>query len=113
MRIDLREYEQNLREIFSRIQANGKVLIWATTTPVHEENHRKAKTMERWEKDVEQYNALALSVAQELGLPVNDLNEVVRTAGPDRILLPDGVHFTPEGSEILGRAVAQCLRKYL
>ena len=33
--------------------------------------------------------------------------------GRDTLLMPDGVHFKPEGSELLGKAVAAFIRPYL
>jgi len=36
---------------------------------------------------------------------------VVMDAGRDEILTEDGVHFKPEGSEILGKAVATAIRE--
>jgi lysophospholipase L1-like esterase len=34
-------------------------------------------------------------------------------AGRDRLLLDDGVHFTPKGYELLGKAVAKAIRTQL
>jgi lysophospholipase L1-like esterase len=110
VRVPLEEYSPNVRRILSRIQESGKKVIWATTTPVHEENH-KSKGFDRLEGDVLRYNEAATRVAGELGVPVNDLYRVVQDAGEASGLLPDGVHFTPEGSTRLGNAVAQSLRE--
>jgi lysophospholipase L1-like esterase len=112
VRVPLEEYERNVREILSRIQASGRKICWATTTPVHEENHRKVKTMERHEADIEKYNAAALRVARELNVPVDDLNRVVSEAGDESGMRLDGVHYTEEGSARLGQAVAQFLRAH-
>lgn len=110
-RVPLDEYSHNVREILSRVQGGNKTIIWATTTPVNEANH-KNKGFDRLESDVEAYNAAALQTAQELNVSVNDLNAIVNKAGRDRVLLPDGVHFTEEGSALLGSAVAARLREY-
>lgn len=112
VRVPLEEYESNVSEILRQLLASGKKIYWATTTPVHEENHRKVKIMERHDADITKYNVAALRVARELNVPVNDLNRVVEVAGADRILLPDGVHYTEEGSACLGAAVAQFLRAH-
>lgn len=111
-RVPIAEYENNVREILSRIQKADKKIVWATTTPVHEINH-KAKGFERRETDVEAYNAIARGVAQQLGVPINDLNRVVNEAGRARVLLPDGVHYADDGSALLGHAVAQFVRALL
>jgi lysophospholipase L1-like esterase len=109
VRVELDEYAGNLREIFSQILASGCKLIWATITPVNEENHR-IKGFDRLEVDVEKYNATALNVAREFSLPVDDLFGVVQNAEPQKVLLPDGVHFTEEGSALLADAVVHSLR---
>ena len=41
---------------------------------------------------------------------INDLYQVVVDHGVEKMLGPDGVHFTEEGSAILGRAVAAAIR---
>jgi lysophospholipase L1-like esterase len=112
VRVELDEYESNLRAIFSQVVDSGRKLIWATITPVNEENHR-SKGFDRLEADVEKYNAAALRTGEEFQLPVTDLNRVVREAGPEKVLLPDGVHYTDEGSALLARAVVQLLRANL
>lgn len=105
-RVPLYVYEHNVHEILRRIQSAGKTVIWATTTPVREPTNGFL----RREADVDLYNAAALRVAQALKVPVNDLNRLVHEVGRDQLLLPDGVHFSAEGSEVLGNAVATCLR---
>lgn len=112
VRVSLEEYEQNVRELLSRVQQSGKTILWATITPVHEENHRTYKGMQRLESDIEKYNEVASRVARELNVPINDLNRIVTEAGRDEILLPDGVHYTEAGYEMLGKAVADFLRPY-
>ena len=45
----------------------------------------------------------------EAGVPVHDLYWVVEQAGPERMLGPDGTHYTPEGYDRLAEAVADCV----
>ena len=113
VRVPLEEYENSVREILRGAQHAGLKIIWATTTPVHEANHKAVKTMERREADVEKYNTAASRVANELNVPINDLYEVVMKAGRDKVLLPDGVHYGDEGSALLGKAVAEFLSGHL
>lgn len=111
VRVEIDEYKRNVREILSRTQAGGKKIVWATITPVDQENHRTVKKMERWESDIERYIQAASGVASELQIPINDLNRVVNEAGKENLLLPDGVHFTTDGSKLLGKTVAAFLRE--
>ena len=50
----------------------------------------------------------------ELGVPVNDLRAVVGDADTRAKLMgSDGIHFQPEGREVLGNAVAAFLTRLL
>ena len=108
--VSLAEYEGNVRQILQRLQRelNGAV-VWATTTPVDENWHHQNKGFDRLEGDVEAYNAAASAVAVDLGVPIDDLFAVVEREGKARLLTQDGVHFTEEGSQLLGRVVAECV----
>ncbi len=112
--VPLAEYERNVREILQRLQRelNGAV-VWATTTPVDENWHHQNKGFDRLEADVEGYNAAARAVAVDLGVPIDDLFAVVEREGKAQLLTQDGVHFTEEGSQLLGRAVAECVWGHL
>ena len=112
--VPLAEYEGNVRQILQRLQRelNGAV-VWATTTPVDENWHHQNKGFDRLEADVEAYNAAARAVAVDLGVPIDDLFAVVEQEGKTRLLTQDGVHFTEEGSQLLGRAVAECVWGHL
>ena len=108
------EYEANLRQIVGGIGKLGSTqLIWAATTPVNEAWHHARKPFDRFEADVLAYNAIAHKVVTEHGVPINDLYQVMMDAGRDRQLSPDGVHFTPEGYALLGKASADAIRAYL
>jgi lysophospholipase L1-like esterase len=80
---------------------------------VNEVWHHARKPFDRFEADVRAYNAVAVGVARELGVPVNDLFARVMEAGRDPWLLPDGVHFTDAGYRRLGQAVAAKIARHL
>jgi len=112
--VPLEEYRQNLETIFRRITETGATLIWATITPVMYERHHELKGFDRREEDVDAYNAVALEVARQFNLPVDDLNAVVMQTGREKLMGEgDGVHFFPDGYQVLGTAVADFLRPYL
>jgi len=112
--VPLAEYERNVRQILQRLQRelNGAV-VWATTTPVDENWHHQNKGFDRLEADVEAYNVAARAVAEDIGVPIDDLFAVIEREGKARLLTQDGVHFTEEGSQLLGRVVAECVWGYL
>ena len=111
--VPLDAYVENIGRVFRRIlQETEATLVWASTTPVNEQWHTRQKPFDRYEADVEAYNRGALEVAERMSVPVNDLFEAVMRAGRDRLLSPDGVHFTKEGSALLGKAVASAIRAH-
>ncbi len=108
-------YRANLREIVGRIRGAGiPGLVFANTTPILDDRHAKrGANFDRFEADVVQYNRTAQEVMDELGVPVHDLHGLVHHAGAGKLLLKDGTHYTPEGSRLLGEAVADCILRQL
>ncbi len=69
--------------------------IWVRTTPVIDERHNRLNTtFQRFEADVEAYNAAADRIMQEHGITTIDLFTFTRNLGPD--VYADHVHFTTE-----------------
>jgi acyl-CoA thioesterase-1 len=99
------EYERNLRQLVTRLQATGAKLIWATTTPVPRGGNLAPN---RRFASVANYNAIAAKVMAELGVATNDLNAAIAPHLAE-VGRPDDVHFSPEGSQLLGRAVVAAI----
>lgn len=112
------QYEANLRNIVERIrkETDAKVLF-ATTTPIIDARAAAARTKADYElldASVKQYNGIATKVMQELRVPVDDLNALLADAETrNKLMSADGVHFTTEGREMLGKAVAEFIKKHL
>ena len=105
--VPIDEYGEKVAEILQALPREADATaIWATTTPVHNAPHHS-------EDDVAAYNQAAVEVCARLGVAVNDLHKVITDAGVERLILKDGVHFTDEGYAILGKAVADAVRKQL
>ena len=99
-----------MRRIIGHILAEThSTVIWATTTPVNEAWHHQRKGFDRLEADVDAYNGVAVGIAKALGIPINNLFEVVNQDH----LKPDGVHFTDVGCALLGKAVAEYIKPFL
>jgi len=106
--VPLDGYRRNIEAVVERIRAETKaILILATTTPVNEAWHHDVKGFDRFGSDVDAYNATLRDVAESVNADVDDLGGLVTAAGRDRLLMPDGVHFTEAGSCLLGLAVAE------
>lgn len=99
------DYAANLREIVTRLKRTGARLVFATTTPV------PGGTVGRVEGSERAYNAAAVQVMREAGVPINDLHALV-AAHPD-FQLPKNVHFTPEGYAALGDQVTAIIAPLL
>jgi dienelactone hydrolase/lysophospholipase L1-like esterase len=113
--VELAQYETNLREIVERIRKGTSArLVFANTTPIHDARHAGRKAgFDRFEADVERYNAAAQGVMRAAEVTVHDLHWLVERAGRERVLLPDGTHYTPEGYALLAEAVADSVLRQI
>ena len=108
------QYEANLRTIVERIrEKTGAVVLFATTTPILDDRAaaaRKGRDYELLGRSVEQYNAIATKVTEELKVPVNDLHAAISKPDcplkPETLIGNDGVHLTAPARELLGKQVA-------
>jgi len=105
--VALDQYEKNLRQLVERMKKTKAKLIWCSTTPVPE-----SSSPPRHNADVLAYNAAANKVMDEQEIAIDDLYAF---ALPQlaKIQLPNNVHFSPEGSKVLARQVAESIEKVL
>jgi len=106
--VEPEDYERNLRAIVAELRKTGAKLVFATTTPVPEGKLTPPRNF----GDVATYNQIALKVMQENGVAIDDLNAAI-TPDLAKLQRPHDVHYTPEGYEVLGRAVGASLLKQL
>ncbi|HUW82988.1 MAG TPA: SGNH/GDSL hydrolase family protein [Phycisphaerae bacterium] len=112
--VPLDEYGRNVAKILKSVaDGTDAKVIWATTTPVNQQWHRQRKPFDRFEDDVVAYNRESVATAERLGVAVNDLYAVMVQAGADSYLSPDGVHFNDVGYALLGKAVADAIRRHV
>lgn len=115
------QYEANLRKIVERIRKQtGAVVLFATTTPILDDRAAEARRDRDYEllgASVQQYNAIARTVMQELDVPINDLHSVLSDSEPpsrvEDMIGKDGVHLQPSARELLGKAVAAFVSLHL
>lgn len=110
--VELEEYKANLKKILDRITKETKAtVLFALTTPVLDDRHQANKPFDRLDKDVKAYNRAAAEVLREFPeIRVNDLYTVASKLDLEKALVKDGVHFTPQASQALGRRVAEFIR---
>ncbi|MDE2994742.1 MAG: SGNH/GDSL hydrolase family protein [Chloroflexota bacterium] len=112
--VPLEEYARNLQAIVERLRAGPPVeLVWASTTPVLDERHRREKRFIRRDADVRDYNRAAAAVMRELHVAEHDLYQAVMRAGVEEAIGPDGVHPTEAGREVLAAAVSDLVAEKL
>lgn len=113
--VETAQYQANLREIVTRIRKETEAgLVFANTTPIDDARHaRRGAAFDRFQADVQRYNAAANAVMRDLGVPVHDLHWIVQQGGPERMLRTDGTHYTPEANERLADAVTDCILRQL
>ena len=104
--IPLARYRRNLERIVERLLQTGATLIWATTTPVQQ------GTPFRDPDDVIAYNTAAAGTVIRHQIAINDLFALAEPRLTD-LQLPQNVHFTESGAEVLAVAVADCIRTAL
>lgn len=102
-------YEQNLRQLVTRLKATGAKLIWATTTPVPMGGNLAPN---RRFDSVDKYNAIAAKVMAEYGVATNDLNAAI-APHVAKLGRTNDVHFTTEGSAFLAEQVTRSVAAQL
>lgn len=112
-RVPMDVYTRNLETIFQRLaERRGVRVIWATITPIDDRkwNGCPERAYDRFNEDIAPYNAAALGVCRRFGISINDLHAAVVEAGAEKLLDPDGIHFTDAGYVFLAREVAEAIR---
>lgn len=101
--LTLEEYSANLEKLITRLEATGAKLIWANTSNVPEgESGRVAG-------DEVRYNEAALKVMAKHKIPVDDLYKTTHDWAGKYSVKASDVHYTAEGSKLLGKQVAEAI----
>jgi len=99
----LPQYERNLRELVKRLKATDARLIWASTTPVPEDEAGRIVG------DAIKYNAVAAKIMKENGIAIDDLHAHILPRMHELQTQPGNVHFKPEGYRLLAEKVADSI----
>jgi acyl-CoA thioesterase-1 len=112
--VSVEQYETNLREIIPILRKTGAKLVFATTTPIPD-----SKAEKYVQGSEVAYNAAALKVMQEEGIPINDLWTLAMpqltstNSSGEPFQTPRNVHFGKWSSAILGKQVAESIKKVI
>ena len=108
VKVPLKQYEENLVEITTRLKKTGAKLIWCSTTPTPK-GARNGRTNE----NVLAYNAVAKKIMENEGIAIDDLYTFALKNAKKKIQRPADVHFTDAGSQVLARQVSAEILKQL
>jgi lysophospholipase L1-like esterase len=111
-RIPEGEFEPLTRQLVKNLKRSAPeaVLIWATITPVKARIAPDEASPEI-QPILDRHNAMATRVMQSEGLAIDDLDALMRPHL--NLMAKDGIHWQPEGREIMARAVADAILKAL
>ena len=107
------EYEKNIRMIFVLLRKffpNAR-LVFATTSPMNPDGGSTGGINPRSTEDVARYNRIAVRIAEENDVAINDLFAFMQNFGSNCFI--DTCHLTPDAFARVGREVARYLRQYL
>ena len=104
------EYAKNIKTIIILLKKffpNAK-LIFATTTPMNPDGGSTGGANPRSNEEINRYNSVAVKVATELGVIINDLNGYMKNWTSEYYI--DTCHLTPSAFALLGEEVAHQLK---
>lgn len=97
------EYVENMLRVAKELKKLGKRVIFATTTPVHNECLYNDNSV------IARYNALIVPKLQELGVEINDLHATVMQ-DLYKYICADHLHLSPEGIEVCAKQVVKAIK---
>ncbi len=100
------DYLRDMELIYNEMALTGAKILFATTTPVG--RHFISDSNAR----IDRYNAAITEFMSKKGVPVNDLNALLRTDA-DSFLQPDLLHLNEQGVEVVSQQVADFIANYL
>ena len=100
VQVPLADYEKNLDKLTARLKKTGAKLIWRNTTPI------PPGSKGRYVGDSVKYNEAAARVMKKHNVPTHDLYTISKKRMKE-LMKPANVHYTAEGSRVLGKDVAR------
>ena len=98
------EYVANILRIADILLSKYEKVIFATTTPVTEENKHNDNKL------IEKYNQIIVPLLEEKGVIINDLHSIVSSDIDRYIRKDDNIHLTDDGIEVCAKQVADIIK---
>lgn len=101
------EYKENMLRVADLLLKMGKKVIFATTTPVREDNpYNKNET-------IASYNARIVPLLKEKGIYINDIYSLVNKDINRYIREDDKIHLSDEAIPLVAKQVADSIKSNL
>lgn len=97
------EYVENIITVAKLLKQMGKRVIFATTTPVHEDFPTNDNGL------ICRYNQAVVPKLQELGIEINDLHSAV-AQDVHRYIGEDQIHLSAEGVDLCAKMVVNAIK---
>lgn len=110
--VGLEEYKANIERICNMMKLlfPKAKFIFATSTPVFEAGFSGYK---RYNKDIEEYNRVAVECVTKYGMEVNDLYALLKDVPYDGYHSDQTHYYTVKGTQIITSQVADCIESAL
>ena len=107
----IEQYVSTMKKILRELQKTGAKVIFATTTPVHDEKYKFEGPMPpaHRNEDIIAYNNAIVNEFRMEDVLINDLFSLIYPQ-KEKYLLEDMIHPNPDGVKLLGKAVADKIR---
>ncbi|HBN78826.1 MAG TPA: SGNH/GDSL hydrolase family protein [Planctomycetaceae bacterium] len=99
------EYSERLEQLVERMQKTGAKIIWASTTPIPDDESKKQTA-----QSIVDRNEAAAQIMAKHGVATDDLFTLI-TPHLEKMQNPNDVHFNSAGYEFLGQQVGESILK--
>lgn len=99
-----KEYIENMTRIADILKSRHDTVIFATTTPVTEQNVYNKNSV------IKHYNDIIVPILRDKGIIINDLYALVASDIDKYIRKDDNIHLTDEGIRVCAKQVADVIR---
>ena len=94
-------YKEKLKRLINQIPSSCKIIL-AESTVVKKAGNKTIDN--KWDKKLDERNASVNELAKEMNLSINHLYEVSKNI-PNDLRTDDGIHYLPDGYQILAQEV--------
>ena len=98
------EYVENMLRVATQLKKLGKRVVFATTTPVHNEHPYNDNAL------IKRYNDLIVPKLRSMGIEINDLGAAV-SKDIYKYICEDQIHLSKEGIDLCAKMVVDVIKR--